>query len=70
MSTEEYKRELESIRKFNKEVASSPEKARAVLMKIGVLDAEGDFTEGYKDQSHGGQSPKSDSGLSRDRKIA
>ncbi len=69
MSDEEFKQSLASIRKFSKEVSSTPEKARAILVEIGVLDPDGNISEEYsKPYPFATQSTPSRSRVSRNRK--
>jgi len=38
-----------TVKDYKKEVTSSKEKARAFLVRLGIVDKEGDLTEPYKD---------------------
>jgi hypothetical protein len=48
MSNEELERTIDALRSVTAELAASPEKARAFLVEMGLITAEGQLTENYK----------------------
>jgi hypothetical protein len=48
MSNEELKATLEALDKVQREHGSSPEKARAFLVKAGFITPDGKLTENYR----------------------
>jgi hypothetical protein len=48
MSDEELERTIAALDAVMKEYGSSPEKARAYLVKIGIVTPDGELTENYR----------------------
>jgi hypothetical protein len=66
MSNKEFEEKIDSLKRFNRESSSTAEKAREVLVRIGVLDTEGKLTEPYDNsKASANKSSKPDSRLPR-----
>jgi hypothetical protein len=48
MSDEDLKATLQALKKLRNEIAGSPEKARAFLVKAGFVTPDGQLTEHYR----------------------
>jgi hypothetical protein len=51
MSNEDLKETLEALRKTRDEIGNSPERARAFLVRAGILTPDGQVAEPYRQEA-------------------